>query len=155
MELHQITETGSLFVSPSISDWTPITELTIDAIFNMDTEIDINIPTVINQSIYIYFPIEDMYLPDIRKLHSLARFGATLINTGHQLLCHCGMGHNRSALVAGLVLTYLGFSGAEAADLIRSKRKGALYNRRFANYLESVPAGDLKFTSKGPTPFFN
>lgn len=151
MELYQITQTASLFISPSITDWAEV-NASIDAVFNMDSELDINIPTAINQTLYIYFPIEDRDLPDERRLHALARLGATLISNGQQILCHCGMGHNRSALVAGLVLTYLGFSGSEAVSLIKMKRQGALYNVRFAEYLESVPAGSLKTTFEKPVP---
>ena len=33
---------------------------------------------------------------------------------GQRVLVHCAMGHNRSALLAGVILTYLGMSGADA-----------------------------------------
>ena len=67
--------------------------------------------------------------------------GATLVNGNLKVLSHCGMGHNRCALVAGLILTYLGMSGQDAVQLIRQKRQGALYNKAFAEYLEAQPAG--------------
>jgi protein-tyrosine phosphatase len=54
-------------------------------------------------------------------------------------VAHCGMGLNRSALVAGLVLTYLGVKGADAVALLREKRPGALFNDNFANYLGALP----------------
>jgi hypothetical protein len=41
--------------------------------------------------------------------------------------------------MAGLILVYLGMSGAEALALLRSKRPGALYNEIFADYLASIP----------------
>jgi protein-tyrosine phosphatase len=56
------------------------------------------------------------------------------------VLAHCSMGFNRSALVAGLILTELGYEGAAALDRLRSRRPGALYNERFAEYLATVPA---------------
>jgi hypothetical protein len=49
------------------------------------------------------------------------------------------MGHNCSALLAGLILTYLGMTGAEAVTLLRHKRTGALYNRCYAAYLQALP----------------
>jgi len=49
------------------------------------------------------------------------------------------MGFNRSALVAGLVLTYLGMKGADAVTLLREKRLGALFNETFAEYLAALP----------------
>jgi uncharacterized membrane protein YadS len=38
------------------------------------------------------------------KLRAIARLGASLIAEGHRVLSHCGMGYNRSALVAGLII---------------------------------------------------
>jgi protein-tyrosine phosphatase len=49
------------------------------------------------------------------------------------------MGFNRSALVAGLVLTYLGMKGDDAVALVREKRPGALFNDKFAAYLAALP----------------
>jgi protein-tyrosine phosphatase len=49
------------------------------------------------------------------------------------------MGFNRSALLAGIILTYLGASGEEALDMIRNRREGALYNETFASYLCALP----------------
>ena len=78
-------------------------------------------------------------MPDLAKLHANAKLGAALINRGYRVLCHCEMGHNRSAPLAGLILTYLGMTGEEATTLIRSKRAGALYNKAYAGYLQAVP----------------
>lgn len=143
MELYQIDTNGYLYISPSIDTWDPVVRKTIDAVFNLNADLDQNIPELINQTLYVYFPFEDHELPDLRKLHALAQLGASLINNGHRVLSHCGMGHNRSALLAGLVLTYLGFSGEGAVSLIQEKRQGALYNKTFANYLLSIPATNL------------
>jgi len=46
-----------------------------------------------------------------------------------------------SALVAGIILTELGMSGAEAVSRLRERRPGALFNERFAAYLESLTLG--------------
>ena len=79
-------------------------------------------------------------LPSLTRLEAVAVFGATLIAGGHRVLCHCGLGFNRSALVAGVILHKLGMPGAQAVDQIRSRRPGALFNEVFANYLLSLPA---------------
>ena len=63
-----------------------------------------------------------------------------MISQGYRVLCHYGMGHNRSALLAGLILTYLGLSGEEATALIRKQRMGALYNKKYAAYLLGLPS---------------
>jgi protein-tyrosine phosphatase len=54
------------------------------------------------------------------------------------VLSHCTSGFNRSALVAGLILTELGATGAEALARIRARRPGALFNETFADYLASL-----------------
>ncbi|GAB2543108.1 protein-tyrosine phosphatase family protein [Spirosoma aerophilum] len=154
MELYRINDEGTLFISPSIDNWEPISQLTIDAVFNLDSSLDPNIPEIMNKTLYVFFPVEDEYLPDLKKLHSLAGLGASLLDNGHQVLCHCGMGHNRSALLAGLVLTHLGLSGTAAVRLIRSRRQGALYNKTFADYLESIPAKSLSYYAQRPITMF-
>ena len=53
------------------------------------------------------------------------------------------MGLNRSALVAGLVLTYLGMKGEDAVALLREKRPGALFNENFAAYLAALPCNTM------------
>lgn len=144
MEIYQLDDQGRLFISPDIDDWSKVQERDICAIIDMDGDLDLGVPSVPNQYLYIYFPIDDVLtLPDLEKLHAVARLGAILASGGMRVLSHCGMGHNRCALVAGLILTYMGMSGQEAVDLIRSKRQGALYNKAFANYIAAQPAMPL------------
>ncbi len=50
----------------------------------------------------------------------------------------CGMGFNRSALVAGLILHTLGMPGPRVVERLRERRPGALFNERFAAWLESL-----------------
>jgi protein-tyrosine phosphatase len=141
MDIFQIDAQGQLFIAPDIDDWQPVTALGVTAVFDLDSDLDIGVPAVPNQLLYIYFPFEDRELPDLNKLHALAQLGAGLVHQGHRVLSHCGMGHNRSALLAGLILTYLGMPGADAVTLLRQKRQGALYNKTFAAYLQSLPPG--------------
>jgi protein-tyrosine phosphatase len=95
------------------------------------------IPTVPNGCLYVYFPIYDENLPDLVKLEAIAQLGAHLVSNGHGVLSHCGMGFNRSALVAGRILHKLGMSGAQVVDLLRQRRPGALFNEVFAEHLRS------------------
>ena len=143
MDLVQLDERGQLFISPSIDDWRPIEDHGITAVIDLDGDLDLGIPSIPNHMLYIYFPVYDEGLPDLNKLHALARLGAQLVASGEKVLAHCGMGFNRSALVAGLVLTYLGMNGADAVTLLREKRPGALFNENFANYLATLPPHSL------------
>ena len=54
------------------------------------------------------------------------------------MLSHCGMGFNRSALMAGVILVELGMPGPEAVARLRQRRAGALYNEMFSAFLESI-----------------
>ena len=91
--------------------------------------------------LYIYHHIYDEDLPDLARMRALALMGAHLIREGQKVLAHCGMGFNRSALLAGLILTELGMSGTEAVNRLRERRPGALFNERFAEYLATLPPG--------------
>jgi protein-tyrosine phosphatase len=138
MEIFQIDEQQQVFIAPDIDDWQVVMAHEITVVFDLDSDLDIGVPAVPNQLLYIYFPFEDRDLPDLTKLHDLAKLGASLVENGHRVLAHCGMGHNRSALLAGLILTYLGMTGADAVTLLRQKRRGALYNKTFASYLQGL-----------------
>jgi protein-tyrosine phosphatase len=143
MEVVQINAEGTIFLSPNIDDWDPIEERQISAVIDMDGDLDIGVPVVPNHMLYIYFPIFDEDLPDLSKLHAIARLGASLVKSGHRVLSHCGLGLNRSALMSGLILVYLGMNGKDTIELLRQKRPGALFNDQFAEYLESIDPKSL------------
>ena len=105
---------------------------------DLEGGLDVGVPTVPNQVLYIYFPILDEDLPNLEKLDALAALGATLVEQGHRVLSHCGMGFNRSALVAGLILHKLGMPGREVVAQLRARRAGALFNERFATWLDAL-----------------
>lgn len=138
MELIRIDKQGKLFISPDIDDWAPIRKRRITTIIDLDGDLDIGVPTVPNHLLYLYFPIRDGNLPDRKTLHAIGHLGAELIQHGHRVLSHCGLGYNRSALVAGVILVNLGSKGTEAVEMIRSKRPGALFNPKFSRYLTSL-----------------
>lgn len=138
MKLYQVDDHGSLYIGPAISDWAPLAEHGIDTVIDLEGGLDHCIPTVPNQILYVYFPIYDEELPNLGKLHGIAALAADLVRSGHRVVSHCGMGFNRSALVAGLVLWRLGMGGGEAVARLRDRRPGALFNERFAAYLESL-----------------
>jgi protein-tyrosine phosphatase len=140
MDLVPLDEKERLFLSPAIDDWTPIETQGITAVIDLEGELDHGISTVPNHMLYVYFPIFDEELPDLGKLHAVAKMGARLVANGEKVLAHCGMGLNRSALVAGLILTHLGMKGEDAVALLREKRPGALFNDNFANYLSGIPS---------------
>jgi hypothetical protein len=137
MELFQVDDKAKLFISPAISDWTPLTPYQVDTVIDLEGGLDGCIPTVPNRCLYVYFPIFDEDLPVIPKLLGIAKLGATLVSNGHVVLSHCGMGFNRSALVAGLILNELGMPGKDAVARLRDRRPGALFNDKFAAFLEA------------------
>jgi protein-tyrosine phosphatase len=138
MELFQVDDESLLYISPTITDWDILTRHGVDTVIDLDADLDDGVPAVPDQCLYIYFPIFDSDLPNLEKLHALATLGASLIASRHCVLSHCGMGFNRSALLAGIILHKLGMSGPDVVRRIQERRPGALFNERFAAYLESL-----------------
>ena len=137
--LYQVDDIGSLFISPVIKDWSVIHAYGIDTVIDLEGGLDDCIPTVPGECLYVYFPIYDEELPNLRKLEAVAALGAYLVEGGHKVLSHCGMGFNRSALVAGRILNRLGMPGTEVVERLRARRPGALFNDIFAAHLLDLP----------------
>ena len=136
--LYQVDTAGQLFISGEVTDWQPLAAAGITAVIDLDCKLDIGTPQVPNSIVYLFWPIDDRpELPDVPLLQAIASLGAFLVGQGHKVLCQCGMGHNRSALVAGLILVQRGLTGVEAVERICQQREGALYNRVFRSYLLS------------------
>lgn len=137
MELFQVDDAGRLFISPALDCWDPLEAAGIDVVIDLEGDLDTCIPTTADRCLYVYFPItdDDETLPCETKLRAIARMGASLVADGHCVLSHCGMGYNRSALVAGMILVELGVPGAVAVEQIRARRPGALFNDRFADFV--------------------
>jgi protein-tyrosine phosphatase len=139
MELFQVDDSGQLFISPAITNWQLLAHYKVDTVIDLEGELDLGVPTVPNECLYVYFPIFDEELPNLHKLRAIGMLGANLVRSGHRVLSHCGMGFNRSALVAGLILHELGMPGPDIVVRLRERRPGALFNDRFASYVESLP----------------
>jgi protein-tyrosine phosphatase len=133
--LYQVDDDGCLYISPAISDWSLLANRGIDTVIDMEGGFDECIPSSPNVCLYIYFPIYDEALPDLQKLEAIAGLGAHLVSNGHRVLSHCGMGFNRSALVAGRILHRLGMPGNDVVSRLRARRPGALFNDVFAEHL--------------------
>lgn len=138
MDVICLDDAGCLYLSPKIDDWSFVDQHGISVVIDLEGGLDHCIPDIHNHVLYVYFPIFDEDLPDMPKLQAVAKLGADMVRSGHRVLSHCGMGYNRSALVAGLILVDLGMSGPEAVQHMRSRRPGALFNEVFAEYLVSL-----------------
>ena len=73
MQLFQVDDEASLYISPAITDWNVLTLHNVDTIIDLDGDLDAGVPTVPNQCLYIYFPIYDENLPNLAKLHGRVR----------------------------------------------------------------------------------
>jgi hypothetical protein len=140
VDLFQVDDDGRLFVSPALEEWADVARYNVDTVIDLEGGLDGCIPCAADECLYIYYPIRDDndQLPDMTKLRGITRLAATLIATGHRVLSHCGMGYNRSAFMAGLILVELGMPGADAVARLRERRPGALFNDGFAQCLESL-----------------
>jgi hypothetical protein len=137
-KLHQVDEHGHLYISPVIHDWSIVTSYGVDTVIDLEGGLDACIPTLPGSCLYVYFPILDEDLPDLPKLEAVASLGAHLISSGHRVLSHCGMGYNRSALIAGRILHRLGWPGERIVSFIQERRPGALFNEVFADHLRGL-----------------
>ena len=142
-ELTQIDDAGRLFLSGSIEDWQPVHDRGVTVVVDLEGDIDHGVPTAADEFLFVYLPIHDGDLPNLDRLHAVAELGASLIAKGHRVLSHCGMGLNRSALIAALILMHHGMTGPQAVERLRARRPGALFNEVFANYLLELPRSRL------------
>ncbi len=69
MDIILLDDSGRVALSADIDDWVVIEAAGIDVVIDLDGDLDLGVPTVPNQLLYIYFPIEDDELPDLDKLH--------------------------------------------------------------------------------------
>ncbi len=136
--LYRVDDHGHLYISPAVRDWAPIQQAGVDVVIDLEGGLDSGVPTAPGSILYVYFPIYDEELPNLAKLRGLGRMGASLIRDGHRVLSHCGMGYNRSALMAGVILHELGLGGEEIVRRLRERRTGALFNDRFRDYLAAL-----------------
>jgi protein-tyrosine phosphatase len=134
-EIVQMDDAGHLFLSAMIHDWQPILDKGIDTVIDLEGGVDHGVPEEAGKFLYVYLPIHDGVLPDLDRLHAVAKLAAELIRRGDRVLAHCGLGLNRSALMVALILRYLGMDGAATVARCRQRRPGALYNEVFAEYL--------------------
>jgi len=134
-EIVQLDDAGRLFLSGAIEDWKAVHDRGITVVIDLDGDVDHGVPTAADAFLYVYLPIHDGDLPNIDRLHAVARLGARLVANGHRVLSHCGMGLNRSALVAGLILMTQGMTGPQVVEHLRQRRTGALFNEVFARYM--------------------
>jgi protein-tyrosine phosphatase len=107
-------------------------------VIDLEGGLDECIPTAPASCLYVYFPIYDEELPDLARLEAVSLLGAHLVQSGHRVLSHCGMGFNRSALIASLILHKLGMDGPAIVERLRARRPGALFNEVFANYVNAL-----------------
>jgi len=140
MSLIQVDDSGFLYISPVIRDWTSLASPGIDTVIDLEGGLDECVPTVPNACLYVYFPIFDEELPDLIRLDAVVMLGTQLVRGGHRVLCHCGMGFNRSALVAGRILHEMGMEGPAVVERLRQRRPGALFNEVFAEHVRSLGA---------------
>lgn len=137
-EITQVDDAGRLFLSGSIENWRAVHDLGITVVLDLEGDVDHGVPTAADQFLYVYLPIHDGDLPNLDRLHAVADLGAALVAKGHRVLSHCGMGLNRSALVAALILMHGGMSPRRAVEQLRERRPGALFNQVFADWILQV-----------------
>jgi protein-tyrosine phosphatase len=134
-----------LFLSKKLAEPHDFASLGVDSIVALDDWEYTWSPPVPENHLYVHFPIDDADTVD-PKARQVARLIADLVQGGHRVLVHCVQGLNRSGIMVARALMLLGYSSAEAIDLVRLRRGldegfGALGNERFVEWLLLEEAG--------------
>jgi protein-tyrosine phosphatase len=121
--------------------------LGVDAIVDLEDWDVAWVPPVPTGSIYLSFPIEDDDHVE-PKIREVAAFVASLVRSDRRVLVHCTEGINRSGVVVARALLELGWTAADAIELVRTKRGPsddvvqALSNGHFVEWLLAEDAGE-------------
>lgn len=86
---------------------------------------------------YVFFQLDDVpTIPDTDAIDDLGAAVAALVRSGRRVAVNCAAGLNRSGLVVGRALIWLGHEPVEAIHRVRAARgPWALSNIGFARYL--------------------
>jgi protein-tyrosine phosphatase len=111
-------------------------QVDINALIDLEGDIDPVVPQRKIGDVYVYWPIEDAELHDALTVRGLAAFISGLLDAGYRTLVHCRAGMNRASLVTGRVLIHRGMEPEEAIALLEERRDpGVLANRAFREWL--------------------
>jgi rhodanese-related sulfurtransferase len=86
---------------------------------------------------YFLFNLTDGKEIPERKINFIADCGYLLLKEG-PVFIYCQYGLNRSALIAFLILRKLGYSKAEALNLLKKRHEKVLHNPYFRNYINGL-----------------
>jgi hypothetical protein len=93
----------------------------------------------------IHAPSDDGEIIPERSAHAAAQEVARALKQGKRALVTCAMGLNRSGIISALALWYAtGRPGHECVALVQRKRRSALCNHWFVEYLSALPARDKR-----------
>jgi protein tyrosine/serine phosphatase len=106
--------------------------LGIRVVFNMWHTIDPRIAGITK-----HVPIPDGLIKDDSEIRRIVLQVVNAIYSGRCVLVHCYGGRNRAGLISALVcVDYLGMTGAQATEYIKSVRPNSLVNNYFVDYLK-------------------
>src|SRR5262249_51267089 len=94
-DIVQMDDDGRLYLSAAINDWRPVLDRGINVVIDLEGSVDHGVPENFDKFLYVYLPIHDSELPDLDRLHSVAKMAAELVKRGDRVLAHCGVGLNR------------------------------------------------------------
>jgi protein-tyrosine phosphatase len=129
-----------LFIGTKLVPPADYESLGVDAIVDLEAWDYAWTPEVPDGCIYLSFPHGDAEDVD-PKVPLVAGFVASLVRDGRRVLVHCTEGLNRSGLVIAASLVEMGWSVADAIELVRERRgptdddMRALSNESFVAWL--------------------
>ena len=139
MDLVEIKE--GLYLGSAIDDINPIIDNGIQVVIDLQGGFD-KPELAYSLDSYVYCRLWDAWIFSVinrPKLARIAKYAHSCWESGQRVAVHCTAGHNRSALMVGLILNRSGMSGPDIVNLILEKREGALSNPVFRKYLKELP----------------
>jgi hypothetical protein len=112
-----ITSDIAVSAAPGRSDWPSIEAAGLRAVLDLRAEIERLVPA--HRLIFRHLPIEEGGAPGVEVLQDAAGWVVTQIGEAGPVLVHCREGRGRSPMVACAALIVLGYSAADAYDLLR------------------------------------
>jgi len=80
--------------------------------------------------LFYHLPVKDMCAPTLKELSSLVPILVQHLVSGQNILIHCRGGLGRAGTLCACCLTHFGYNCQSAIDTVRSRRPGAIQNKK-------------------------
>jgi len=134
--LHWITTDIAVAAAPGRADWPAIEAQGVRAVLDLRAEVDQVAPKL--GLAFRHLPIVEGGAPAVEVLQEAATWVVSRIHDTGPVLIHCREGRGRSPMVACSALIALGYSAADAYDLLRRGQPGVAMSESQVAAIEAL-----------------